>query len=147
MRDPNLEFIMLVARLQRENQEIIKARLENEQIRDLNPAQAIILMNIRQKETSVGSLIERGYYAGSNVSYNVKKMLERGYVEQRVSESDRRSLLVRPSEKGMKICDLLARALSGASDYEILAKNLESSLREALEELEKIKIDWRKTGS
>lgn len=147
MRDRNLEFIRLVARLHREIQEMIKVQLENEGIRDLNAAQAVILLNLRENETSVGSLTERGYYAGSNVSYNVRKMVERGYIEQRVSDSDRRSLLVKPSGRGLEVCDALGNALKANEEYNDLARQFEKVLREALDQVEVISKDWKQTGS
>ena len=70
------------------------------EIRDLNAAQAMILFNIGDKELPMGELIERGYYLGSNVSYNVKKMVENGYVIQTPSPYDKRSLHVKSADKG-----------------------------------------------
>jgi DNA-binding MarR family transcriptional regulator len=147
MKDPNLDFIMLVARLQRETQEMIKQQLENEGIRDLNAAQAVILLNLSEHETSVGALMERGYYAGSNVSYNVRKMVERGYLEQRVSESDRRSLLVSPSQKGQAVRDRLGDSLAPNSEFRNLATQFEKALQDALDHISSIRRDWKDTGT
>ena len=54
---------------------------------------------------TVGELTHRGYYLGSNVSYNVKKMVENGYLEQERSAHDRRSVRVRVSDKGLDLCN------------------------------------------
>jgi DNA-binding MarR family transcriptional regulator len=102
-----LETIALIERLHRECLEVIKADLDRQGIRDLNNVQAMILFNIGTDILSVGELTNRGYYLGSNVSYNVKKMVENGYLEQERSVHDRRSIHVRLTDKGRKLRDLL----------------------------------------
>jgi len=76
VKDAYLEMISLVERLHRQCLEVVKADLDRRGIRDLNNVQALILFNIGEEEFSVGELTQRGYYLGSNVSYNVKKMVE-----------------------------------------------------------------------
>ena len=112
MKAAYLETISLVERLHRQCLEVVKAELDRRGIRDLNNVQALILFNIGEEEFSVGELTQRGYYLGSNVSYNVKKMVEHGYLIQERSPHDRRSFHVRASEKGVEIY----RGLSGLFD-------------------------------
>jgi DNA-binding MarR family transcriptional regulator len=107
-----LETISLIERLHRQCLEVVKAELDRRGIRDLNNVQALILFNVGEDEYSVGELTQRGYYLGSNVSYNVKKMVEHGYLVQERSPHDRRSFHVRASEKGVGIY----RALSTLFD-------------------------------
>src|SRR3546814_17562287 len=71
-----LELIGLIERLHRQCLEVIKSDLDRQGIRDLNNVQALILFNIGEEELSIGELTQRGSYLGSNVSYNVKKMVE-----------------------------------------------------------------------
>ena len=66
-----------------------------------------MLFNIGEAEISVGELISRGYYLGSNVSYNVKKMIENGYLSHERSVHDRRSIRVRLARKGRTLRDQL----------------------------------------
>jgi DNA-binding MarR family transcriptional regulator len=103
-----LETISLVERLHRQCLEVVKAELDRRGIRDLNNVQALILFNIGEEEFSVGELTQRGYYLGSNVSYNVKKMVEHGYLIQERSPHDRRSFHVRASEKGVQVFRFLS---------------------------------------
>jgi DNA-binding MarR family transcriptional regulator len=98
-----LELISLVERLHRQCLEVIKADLDRQGIRDLNNVQALILFNIGEEELSIGELTQRGYYLGSNVSYNVKKMVENGYLIQERSPHDRRSFHVRAADKGLEV--------------------------------------------
>src|SRR5262245_66456291 len=98
-----LETIALVERLHRECLEVIKADLDRQGIRDLNNVQAMILFNIGDDVLSVGELTNRGYYLGSNVSYNVKKMVENGYLVQERSPHDRRAVHVKLSPKAQAV--------------------------------------------
>jgi DNA-binding MarR family transcriptional regulator len=105
--------------LHRQCLEVVKAELDRIGVRDLNNVQALILFNIGDEELTVGELTQRGYYLGSNVSYNVKKMVENGYLIQERSPHDRRSFHVRAAEKGLEISrrlDELFQAQSGKLD-------------------------------
>ena len=103
-----LSTIGLIERLHRQCLEVIKVELDRGGIRDLSNVQAMILFNIGDDELTVGELTQRGYYLGSNVSYNVKKMVENGYLIQERSQHDRRSIHVRLSEKGRALRDKLS---------------------------------------
>ena len=108
MKDTYFETIRLIERLHRQFLEVIKAELDRLGIEDINNVQGLILSNIGREELTVGELTNRGYYLGSNVSYNVRKMVENGYLIQERSTHDRRSVRVRVSEKGLKLCDQLS---------------------------------------
>ncbi|MBV8651283.1 MAG: winged helix DNA-binding protein, partial [Alphaproteobacteria bacterium] len=99
MKAAYLETIGLIERLHRHFLEIVKLELDGLGIHDINNIQGLILYNIGDAEMTVGELTLRGCYLGSNVSYNVKKMVENGYLVQERSEHDRRSIHVRLSEK------------------------------------------------
>jgi DNA-binding MarR family transcriptional regulator len=102
-----LESIHLIERLHRQFLEVVKGELERQDIQDVNNVQAVILYNIGKDELTVGELTNRGYYLGSNVSYNVRKMVENNYLIQERSTHDRRSVRVRLSEKGIVLHELL----------------------------------------
>ena len=115
MKTAYLETISLIERLHRQCLEVIKADLDRRGVRDLNNVQALILFNVGEDEYSVGELTQRGYYLGSNVSYNVKKMVEHGYLIQERSPHDRRSFHVRASEKGVEIFRRLSKVFDDHS--------------------------------
>ncbi len=98
-----LDVIALVERLHRQFLEVVKLELDNQSIHDINNVQAMILFNIGDLEMTVGELTLRGCYLGSNVSYNVKKMVENGYLVQERSPHDRRSVRVRLTAKGQEL--------------------------------------------
>ncbi len=103
MRHPYFDTVQLIERLHRHFLEVIKADLDRMNIQDINNVQALILYNISTEEMTVGELTARGYYLGSNVSYNVNKMFENGYLERERSQHDRRSMRVKLSAKGLEL--------------------------------------------
>src|SRR5919205_399029 len=107
MKSAYLEVISLVERLHRHFLEVVKLELEGLGIHDINNIQGMMLFNIGEAEMTIGELTLRGCYLGSNVSYNVKKMVENGYLTQQRSLHDRRSIHVRLTEKGQKLRDKL----------------------------------------
>ena len=108
MNNLYLEVISLVERLHRQFLEVVKLELEGLGIHDINNVQAMMLFNIGDAEMTVGELTLRGCYLGSNVSYNVKKMVENGYLMHERSVHDRRSIHVRLTEKGGRLRDALS---------------------------------------
>jgi DNA-binding MarR family transcriptional regulator len=105
---PYLEVIALVERLHRQFLELVKLELDRLGIHDINNGQAMMLFNIGDAEMTVGELTLRGCYLGSNVSYNVKKMVENGYIAHQRSVYDRRSIHVRLTDKGRTLRDRLS---------------------------------------
>ena len=75
---------------------------------DVNSVQALLLHNIGDAELTAGELTSRGYYLGSNVSYNLKKLVESGYINHQRSSADRRSVRVRLTDKGREVCDVVS---------------------------------------
>lgn len=107
MPSPYYEAINLIERLHRQFLDVLKAELERAGILDINNVQSMILHNIGTEELTVGELTVRGYYLGSNVSYNVKKMVENDYLVQERSVHDKRSIRIKLSEKGRKLNDAI----------------------------------------
>jgi len=103
-----LEVVALIERLHRHFLEVVKLELDGLGIHDINNVQGMMLFNIGDAEMMVGELTLRGCYLGSNVSYNVKKMVENGYIVQERSVHDRRSIHVRLTDKGRDLRDRLS---------------------------------------
>jgi len=115
--------------------EVVKLELEGSGVRDINNVQAMMLFNIGDVEMTVGELTLRGCYLGSNVSYNVKKMVENKYLAHERSVHDRRSIRVRLTERGIKLRDsltvmhqrhaeMLSRAALSADDLQATSVTL-----------------------
>src|SRR5712691_496300 len=107
MTNGYLEVISLVERLHRYFLEVVKLELDGLAIHDINNVQGMMLFSIGDAEMTVGELTLRGCYLGSNVSYNVKKMVENGYLAQQRSLHDRRSVHVHLTKKGSELRDSL----------------------------------------
>ena len=108
MTNAYLDVISLIERLHRHFLEVVKLELEGLGIHDINNVQGMMLFNIGDAEMTVGELTLRGCYLGSNVSYNVKKMVEAGYIQQERSMHDRRSVRVRLTAKGQQLCKMIS---------------------------------------
>ncbi len=102
-----LDCLSLIERLHRRLLDVIKDHLERAGRSDLNPVQALLVYNIGDDELTAGELKTRGYYQGSNVSYNLKKLVEMGYIDHQKAEHDRRAVRVSLTEKGQEIHDLV----------------------------------------
>lgn len=98
--DGYLDALNLVERLHRLLLDVIKDEFERVGLLEINAVQALLLFNVGDNEVTAGELKSRGYYQGSNVSYNLKKLVEAGYMHHERSEIDRRSVRVRLTEKG-----------------------------------------------
>lgn len=105
MKDQYILTSRLIERLHRRFLDVVKAELDRHSIEDINNVQTLILFNIGEETLTVGELTLRGYYLGSNVSYNVKKLVENGYLVQERSAHDRRMTRVRLSDKGLQLIE------------------------------------------
>lgn len=103
-----LECLALVERLHRLLLDVIKDEFERLGVLEINAVQALLLFNIGENEVTAGELKTRGYYQGSNVSYNLKKLVELGFMHHQRCEIDRRSVRVRLTGRGREIREIVA---------------------------------------
>ena len=104
-----LETLNRIERLHRQLLDVIKDELERVRIRDVNSVQALLLFNIGDAELTAGELRSRGYYLGSNVSYNVKKLVDLGFINHQRSRIDRRSVRISLTDSGQEIAETVAK--------------------------------------
>lgn len=128
------DAINLIERLHRQFLDVLKVELERANILDINNVQSMILHNIGTDELTVGELTVRGYYLGSNVSYNVKKMVENGYLVQERSVHDKRSVRVKLSDKGRRLNDAITR-LYKKQEERLVGSNLPDARLESMNEV------------
>ncbi|MCB1395385.1 MAG: MarR family transcriptional regulator [Rhodobacter sp.] len=107
-----LDSLSLVERLHRLLLDVIKDEFERLAILDINAVQALLLFNIADNEVTAGELKTRGYYQGSNVSYNLKKLVENGYMHHSRCEIDRRSVRVSLTPRGHEVRTVVAELFS-----------------------------------
>ncbi len=133
---------MQVERLHRLFLEVIKKELDAQGIREVNNVQCFMLYNIGRNRLTVGEISNRGYYLGSNVTYNLKKMVDLGYILQEASPHDKRSSHVKLSEKGLALFEKFEQIL-GNHSQNLPANGLqESHLRELNNNLRKLESFW-----
>jgi DNA-binding MarR family transcriptional regulator len=103
-----LVSLKLIERLHRLLLDVIKDEFERSGRSDVNSVQALLLYNIGDAELTAGELTSRGYYLGSNVSYNLKKLVDLGFINHQRSRIDRRSVRVSLTPKGQAIAEVVA---------------------------------------
>jgi DNA-binding MarR family transcriptional regulator len=132
-----LEALTLVERLHRRLLDVIKDEFDRAGRSDVNAVQALLLFNIGDAELTAGELRTRGYYLGSNVSYNLKKLVEMGYIHHQRSRMDRRSVRVSLTDKGNEVASIVDQLYDrhirsidqvggiGAGDFHALNRSLQ----------------------
>jgi DNA-binding MarR family transcriptional regulator len=108
IRSLYLESLQLVERLHRRLLDVIKDEFDRNGRSDINAIQALLLFNIGNAELTAGELRSRGYYLGSNVSYNLKKLVDLGFINHQRSRIDRRSVRVSLTPKGQEVAEVVA---------------------------------------
>lgn len=140
-----LEALALVERLHRLLLDVIKDEFERVGVLEVNAVQALLLFNIGDNEVTAGELKSRGYYQGSNVSYNLKKLVDMGYMHHQRCEIDRRSVRVRLTEKGRSIRDVVAglfeRHADGLQSRDVLSSDGITEINTALKRVERYWTD------
>jgi DNA-binding MarR family transcriptional regulator len=104
-----LESVHLVERLHRRLLDVIKDEFDRQGRDDINAVQALLLFNIGTSELTAGELRSRGYYMGSNVSYNVKKLVDLGFINHARSRIDRRSVRISLTPRGQDVAETVAK--------------------------------------
>ncbi|MEM7320223.1 MAG: winged helix DNA-binding protein [Pseudomonadota bacterium] len=140
-----LESLALVERLHRLLLDVIKDEFERVGVLEINAVQALLLFNIGDNEVTAGELKSRGYYQGSNVSYNLKKLVEMGYMHHQRCEIDRRSVRVRLTQSGREIrnivADLFSRHAEGLQSRGVLGQDGIDEITSSLKRVERYWTD------
>ena len=142
MSTPYYNTIQLMERLHRYFLDVVKIEIDRKGIHDINNVQTMILHSIGHDEMTVGELTLRGYYLGSNVSYNVKKMAENGYIEQERSRHDKRSIRVKLTDKGKELHALIDTMFRRHEENLTATKITDERLQETSETLRMLERFW-----
>lgn len=137
LKDMYLETLQLVERLHRRLLDVVKDEFERKGRNDINAVQALLLFNIGDAELTAGELRTRGYYLGSNVSYNLKKLVDMGFIDHKRSKTDRRAVRISLTQEGKDVADTVQalydrhiqsiEAVGGmkADDFEVMNKAMQ----------------------
>lgn len=107
LKDSYQQALTLIERLHRMLLDVIKDELDRNGRNEINSVQALLIYNIGESELAAGELRTRGHYLGSNVSYNLKKLVDAGYILHERSSKDRRLVRVRLSDAGRDMAALI----------------------------------------
>lgn len=141
MKDEYFQSVQSLERLHRLFLDVVKTELDNMEIFDINNVQAIIIYNIGTSQLTVGELTNRGYYQGSNVSYNLRKMVKNEYIVQVQTPHDRRSSLVKLSSKGSDLYKKLDVIFQKHSEI-LNSKSGKETLHQLSSSLQKLENFW-----
>jgi DNA-binding MarR family transcriptional regulator len=111
-RSEYLRALRLIERLHRLLLDVIKDEFDRRGTAEINSVQALLLYNMGTSELTAGELKSRGYYSGSNVSYNLKKLVDMGYLHYKRSDRDRRSVRVSLTPKGIDAREVIHKLFS-----------------------------------
>ncbi len=140
-----LEALSLVERLHRLLLDVIKDEFERVGVLEINAVQALLLFNVGENEVTAGELKTRGYYQGSNVSYNLKKLVDMGYMHHQRCEIDRRSVRVKLTDKGCHVRNtvaaLFARHAEGLQGRKVITSEGVEEINTALRRVERYWAD------
>ncbi|MDE1901638.1 MAG: winged helix-turn-helix transcriptional regulator [Alphaproteobacteria bacterium] len=132
----------LIERMHRRYLDVVRIELARRGTHDISPVQAMMLGTIGHEEISVRDLIERGYYLGSNASYNLKNLVDCGYVQRQASARDRRSARLKLSAKGRDILAALAKLNVDMADGIIKGESENRDLDIAHATLRRLERRW-----
>lgn len=145
LRSEYLQLLHLVERLHRQLLDVIKDELERIGQTEINSVQALLLYNIGDAELTPGELRSRGHYLGSNVSYNLKQLVEKGYIRDQRSNTDRRSKRVSLTASGLEVrdclCKLFNRQLGSVEQVGGVSLTLLDDTNKTLQRLERFWAD------
>jgi len=140
-----LETQTLVERLHRRLLDVIEDEFDHRGRSDINAVQALLIYKINDSELSVSELSSRGFYLGSNVSYNLKKLVDLGFLDHQRALADRRSVRIKLTEAGREVRDIveeLYRKHAGTVEQAsgIRADEI-AALNKSLQRLERFWVD------
>jgi DNA-binding MarR family transcriptional regulator len=98
-----LKALNLLEQAHRRLHDVVKDNLERAGERSLTGVQALLLYEIGEIETPASALRARGSFAGTSMSYNVKKLQEGGYLVQSRSNDDRRTVRLKLTNSGKAV--------------------------------------------
>ncbi|KQT50766.1 MarR family transcriptional regulator [Aureimonas sp. Leaf454] len=136
-----METLQLVERLHRRLLDVVKDEFDRAGRTDINAVQALLLFNIGDSVLTAGELRTRGFYLGSNVSYNLKKLVDLGFIDHKRSRVDRRAVRVQLTPAGMeiaaKVADLYDRHIGSIDKVGGLDEQEFQKLNKAMQRLDR----------
>lgn len=138
----HLELVRIIERMHRRYLDQLRLELNQIGADDISPAQVMLLFTIGNFELSVRDLLDRGHYLGSNASYNLKQLVQAGYIDRSASQRDRRSARIRLTEKGRQLC-MAVESADAAYQKQIVRNDSEQrALEGTIDTLRRLEVAW-----
>lgn len=141
MTEAYFDLVRLIERLHRHFLDVLRTEMRRLGIEDINAVQALLLYNIGENEVVIRDLKDRGYYQGSNVSYNIKALTESNYITQERSPHDRRSVRLKLTDKGLDLCNAI-RALQNTLSKVLAEGDTPVDLQSTLDTMLRLERTW-----
>lgn len=138
----HLEIARVIERAHRRFLDLLRMELTRLGTDDISPSQVMLLFTIGGDELSVRDLLERGHYLGSNASYNLKQLVDSGYVDRSASPRDRRSARLKLTEKAIRLCDAIRTVHDSFHRQTVRDENEAQDLVTAYNVLRRLEILW-----
>lgn len=142
MTQPYFDIVRLIERLHRHFLDVLRTEMRRLGVEDINAVQALLLYNIGENEVVIRDLKDRGYYQGSNVSYNIKALTEYGYLMQERSPHDRRSVRLKLTDKGMDLCNAVRKLQNDLAGVLGADESVLQGLNTTLGTMQKLERTW-----
>lgn len=137
-----LDLPRLIERMHRRYLDVVRLEMARIDVHDISPVQVMMLANIGLEEISVRDLIERGYYLGSNASYNLKQLVDCGYVARQAAARDKRLARLKLSDKGRKVLDQLHKLDAGLAEPMLRSGSTPEDFEASYRLLRKLERRW-----
>ena len=123
-----IEAIHLCEKITQDFEELSQNILYSSGIEDLNATQAILLYKISLYKGNISpkEIGSKRYYNGTNVTYNLNKLKNKGYLEEKKSDIDKRKKNINITKKSDKIISLFDSHFNKQFDF--LNKNMDFKL-------------------
>ncbi|MBA5777582.1 winged helix DNA-binding protein [Stappia sp. F7233] len=138
----HLELVRIIERMHRRYLDQLRLELNGIGADDISPAQVMLLFTIGNYELSVRDLLDRGHYLGSNASYNLKQLVQAGYIDRTASQRDRRSARIRLTEKGRQLCLAVESADAAYQRTIVRTENEQKALENTIDTLRRLEVAW-----
>ncbi|MPY69759.1 MAG: winged helix DNA-binding protein [Alphaproteobacteria bacterium] len=140
--DNYVQMTRMIERLHRRHLDMLRYELDRLGVEGVSAAQVLMLTKIQDRAITVRDLVERGYYLGSNASYNIKQLADFGLIEQERSPHDKRSVRVRLTKKGKELCDNVAEAEATHAKAMVDDADGAAEIETALRALRRLETTW-----
>lgn len=138
----HLELMRIIERMHRRYLDQLRLDLNKLGADDISPSQVMLLFTTGNQDLSVRDLLDRGHYLGSNASYNLKQLVQAGYIDRTASQRDRRSARIRLTDKGKQLC--LAVQVADGAYQRLIVKNDDDlrALQDTVNTLRRLEVAW-----